>query len=99
MSTQTAGRIPEFTQGDRLRKARQLVGMTTREFATEIGVAQKTISDAENDRVTPRKITLIAYSMRTGVPLEWLETGKAPDQDPGPSQELPRLDSNQQPFD
>ena len=82
------GTIPEFTRGDRLRKARQLTGLTTRAFA-EIGVSQKSVTDAEGDKVTPRKITMMAYAMRTGVPLEWLETGKAPTSPSGPSASTP----------
>lgn len=78
MSTQVAGRVPEWTLGDRLRKARQVTGMTTRQFATEIGVAQGTVTGAENDTRQPRRITLLAYAMRTGVPIEWIETGETP---------------------
>lgn len=59
MSTQVAGRVPEWTLGDRLRKARQVTGMTTRQFATEIGVAQGTVTGAENDTRQPRRITLL----------------------------------------
>lgn len=80
MSTNPAfGVVPEFTTGDRLRKARQITGLTTRDFAEEIGVSQKTITDAEGDRRATRKIVMRAYAMRTGVSLEWLETGIAPE--------------------
>jgi DNA-binding XRE family transcriptional regulator len=80
MSTNPAfGVVPEFTVGDRLRKARQLTELTTRQFAEEIGVSQKTITDAEGDRRATRKIVMRAYAMRTGVSLEWLETGIAPE--------------------
>jgi hypothetical protein len=34
----SAGVIPEFTLGDRLRKARELTGLSIRRFADEIGV-------------------------------------------------------------
>lgn len=77
MTTQpTQGVIPEWTLGDRLRKARGLTGLTTREFAEEIGVSQKTVTSAENDAHNVRKILLFAWSNRTGVPLEWLLTGE-----------------------
>lgn len=84
MSTdRTFGVVPEFTIGDRLRKARLLVGLSTRDFAEEIGVSQKTVTDAENDkRGVPRKILLNAYSMRTRVPVEWLLTGRNPGDTP-----------------
>lgn len=93
------GVIPAWTRGDRLRKARALTGMTTREFAAHIGVSQKTISDAENDKRQMRKILLNAWSLATGVPVEWLENGTTPGPDHGPEGgvTLPRLDSNQQP--
>ena len=78
------GFIPEWTQGDRLRKARQLTGLTAREFADEIGVASKTVNDAENDRRSVRRITLNAWALCTGVPRIWLETGQAPAGKPGP---------------
>lgn len=78
MTTQPGVQIPQFTQGDRLRKARQLTGLTTRQFAEEIGVSQATITNAENDNSKVRRITLNAWSLRTGVPVSWLETGKAP---------------------
>lgn len=84
MSTQTKMVIPEWTQGDRLRKARSLSGLTTRELAAKIGVGQKTITDAEGDKRGTRKPVLIAWSLATGVPLEWLETGTYTGGDLGP---------------
>ena len=73
----TAGAvIPEWTQGDRMRKARQLTGMSTMEFAREIGVSQKTINNAESDSHVVRKIVMNAWALVTGVPVEWLQTGE-----------------------
>ncbi len=72
------GVIPEWTVGDRLKKARALTGMTTRDFAEHIGTSQKTVTDAEGDkRGVPRKMLLNAWSLATGVPVEWLLTGTA----------------------
>lgn len=70
--------IPTWTRGDRLRKARTLTGMTVREFAEVIGVSHGTISNAETDSREVRKIVLNAYSLATGVPVQWLETGAYP---------------------
>lgn len=84
MTTQRYERIPEFTQGDRMRKARQLTGLTTRDFAEKIGVSQATVTNAENDNNGVRKITMNAWSLVTGVPVEWLTTGHAPNGD-GPT--------------
>ena len=44
MTTQHSGSfIPEFTLGDRLRKARESTGLTVRQFAEQIGVSHGTI--------------------------------------------------------
>lgn len=100
MSSQPVTNIPEWTLGDRLRKARALTGLNTREFASEIGVSQKTVTSAENDHGGVRRTTIAAYAVRTGVPMEWLETGNTPGPNgpEGDNKKLPRLDSNQQPF-
>jgi transcriptional regulator with XRE-family HTH domain len=74
-----------WTRGDRLRKARNLTGLTTREFAERVGVSQKTITDAENDkRDSVRKILMNAWALATGVPVDWLEHGTSPGPDGGP---------------
>lgn len=77
MTTQSSERVPHFTRGDRLRKARSLIGLNTRDFAHEIGVSHGTITNAENDK-SVRPITLKQWAVRTGVPLEWLEHGDRP---------------------
>ena len=72
-----AGRIPQFTMGDRLRKAREMAGVESGEFADQIGVSRNTVTNYERDKVAPRKIVLNAWALRTGVPLSWLQTGIA----------------------
>ena len=79
MTTQAHGVIPEFTLGDRLRKARELTGLDQGDFAAEIGVSRNSVSNAETGATRPIRVTLRAWSMRTGVPIEWLLTGQAPD--------------------
>lgn len=76
--TQRIEKVPVWTVGDRLRKARSLTGLTARDFAEEIGVSQKTVTNAEGDRHVVRKIVLNAWALRTGVPVEWLERGTIP---------------------
>lgn len=78
MSTHVGTVIPQWTQGDRLRKARSLTGLTSREFAELLGVSLGTITNAEGDKRQVRKITLRAWAMATGVSAEWLETGVVP---------------------
>jgi transcriptional regulator with XRE-family HTH domain len=82
MTTQLSERIPEWTQGDRLRKAREMLGMGQREFADHIGVSHQTITNAEKGHRAVRKITLNAWALATGVPASWLETGETPSPEP-----------------
>ncbi len=97
MTTATHERVPEWTRGDRLRKARSLTGLTVKEFAAEIGISPKSVNNYEGDHVEPRKIVMNAWAMRTGVPLIWLEKGIAPgDHGGGDDGESGRRDSNPQ---
>lgn len=81
MTTQRQERIPEWTQGDRLRKARELTGMGQREFAEHIGVSHQTVTNAEKGHREVRKITMNAWSLATSIPVEWLMSGTAPQGD------------------
>lgn len=67
--------VPEWTMGDRLRKARHRTGMSAAEFAEAIGVSPRTVTNAELDKHGVRRPTLVAWSVATGVPLAWLERG------------------------
>lgn len=97
------GRIPEWTLGDRLRKAREAAGFEQQELAQMIGVARNTVSNAEKGKRAPRQIVLNQWSLATGVPVQWLQHGEAPrpnDPDEGLRVTLlPHLDSNQKPAD
>ena len=93
MSTQHAGHIPEWTQGDRLRKAREDAGLDQKELADRIGVSRATISNAEVGSRETLEVTIRAWAMATGVPLAWLQGRPVTGPDGGPG--LPRLDSNQ----
>lgn len=72
-------RIPEWTMGDRMRKAREVAGLDQRAFAERLGVSRQTVTNAEKGHVGVRKITIKAWAMATGVPAAWLETGAVPD--------------------
>lgn len=79
MTTKTQERIPDFTVGDRLRRARQKTGLEQGPFAEEIGVSRGTVSNYErSDNVEGmKKPYLLAWALRTDVPIEWLVTGEA----------------------
>lgn len=84
MSTQPDSRIPAWTQGDRLRKAREEAGLSQGALAELIGVSRATVSNAEVGvgKKGPLKVTVRAWALATGVPAEWLETGRV-SSDPG----------------
>ena len=70
--------VPEWTLGDRLRKAREMTGLEATQFADEIGVHRQSIANYEKGKTRPRRIVLQAWAVRTGVSLEWLQTGVNP---------------------
>ena len=78
MSQMLAGTIPTFTVGDRLRKARECTGLDQAAFAAELGVSRQTVSNNESGRTHPSRLVIRQWSLRTGVPLAWLESGKVP---------------------
>lgn len=85
--------VPQWTQGDRLRKARSLTGLTVREFAAHIGVSHGTVTSAETDARPVRPITLNAWALATKVSREWLETGEGSPSTPTPPRPGKRDDS------
>jgi DNA-binding XRE family transcriptional regulator len=77
MSTQPdTTHIPQWTAGDRFRKAREDAGLTQQELADELSVDRNTVSAYESDqRKRPMRSVVKAWAMRCGVPAEWLTTG------------------------
>lgn len=69
------GRL-EFDKSDRLAKALRLAAITSNEMADHLDVSRTTISNYINGRTQPKRSVLRDWALRTGVPLEWLETGK-----------------------
>ena len=67
--------VPEWTMADRLRKARESAGLEQRELAADIGVSRNTVHNYERGRVVPRRPVVLAWAIRTGVPVSWLWDG------------------------
>ena len=67
-----------FTLGNRLAKARKAAGLTQEQMAERLGLGSRSIARYEGDRVTPYEAIVIAWSVVTGAPLEWLHTGEMP---------------------
>lgn len=91
MTTQPSWHIPEWTMGDRLRKAREDAGLSQAELAEQIGISRNTVGNAELGDRTPLNVTMRAWAAVTGVPLEWLETGRTTPVPP-PTARLTRRD-------
>lgn len=74
---QTTGVVPEFDLGDRMRKALHAGGVSAGEMADYLGVRREAVSTWINGRITPKRGMVRLWAIRTGVSLEWLETGCA----------------------
>jgi DNA-binding XRE family transcriptional regulator len=70
--------IPQWTLGDRLRKARESAGLGQAELADKIGIARTSIVTYENDRQTPRQPVLLSWALCCCVDLTWLVAGDTP---------------------
>jgi transcriptional regulator with XRE-family HTH domain len=65
----------EFTLTDRLAKARRAHGWTQQQLADRLGINRRTVVRLEDGSGKVTKAMLIAWSVVTDAPLEWLETG------------------------
>ena len=63
---------PVMSTADRLRKIRELKGLTQAQFAAEVGLTQSAISQFEDGRRSPSIESLIGISMALNVPLDKL---------------------------
>lgn len=67
------GRIPQWTLGDRLRKAREDAGLQQQELAEAMGISRRSVSAYESDASHPRRPVRLSWALATGVKLNWLE--------------------------
>ena len=106
MSTDAAvAGYPEWSLGDRLRKARRQSGLTQAQMADRLGEKDSTYAAWELDLSGPRgadKLLKVAkrVQMATGVAAGFILGLDEPGPRSGPDGGgLPHLDSNQKPFD
>jgi len=81
MSTQTPGdHIPQWTFGDRIRKARRDSHLTQAALAEKLGVQVGRLSNWESGANNPDDIVAVARQVKlvTRVPVMWLLTGEGP---------------------
>lgn len=72
------GQIPPIQVHHRLRIAREWANLEQGELAERIGISRNSVSAAERGVTRPRKITINAWALATGVPASWLRTGEVP---------------------
>lgn len=68
----------QFGLADRLAKSLHVAGITSNDMAAELEVSRTTISNYLNGRTSPKRLYMRIWALKTGVPLEWLETGEFP---------------------
>lgn len=71
------GVIPEWTLGDRLRRAREYAGLSRAELAELAGISRRSVLNYETGMTTPRALQLRAIAAATGVDVDWLGTRSA----------------------
>ena len=72
------GVVPEWTLADRLRKAREVAGLSQARLAERIGVTRDIVTNYESGRTPARRPMLVTWAVATGVDLRWLEAGGSP---------------------
>ena len=79
----------DWTFGDRIRKARRVVGITTDELAQTVAVSKQAVSQWETGATTPRSANAIARRIQIayGIPAAWLLGQESPHPD-GPDEGL-----------
>ena len=70
--------VPLWDLADRMRKALRTAGLGVAEMADYLDVSRTSVSNWINGRVMPSTQTLRLWSMRTGVPFEWLRGEDGP---------------------
>lgn len=71
--------IPQWTRGDRMRKARETADIRTADMAAYFERDRKTINNWESDRTDPGRAVVMQWALRCGVPHEWIESGATPE--------------------
>ena len=81
---QTSATVPQWTTGDRMRKAREHAGLKQSELAAEIGIGRTSVTHYETSQKDAPRLVLIAWAFRCGVSFEWLRHGGPTGPNPGP---------------
>jgi transcriptional regulator with XRE-family HTH domain len=66
------GRIPQWTQPDRLRKARELAGYSQAALADATGISRASIQNYESGKSRPSRPVLLSWALACGISHAWL---------------------------
>lgn len=72
----------QFDLQDRLAKSLRVAGVSVQELAEYLGVNRNTVGNYLSGRTRPSRSILIAWALRCGVPIQWLEHGVLPSNEP-----------------
>jgi transcriptional regulator with XRE-family HTH domain len=80
-----------FDLPDRLVKSLRVSAVGVAEIAAYLGVSRATVANWTSGRTTPNLGAQRAWSLKTGVPFEWLTRGDLPNEDASPQVELAEM--------
>lgn len=93
----------DFDVADRMRKSLRVSEVSVQEMADYLGVQRNSVGRWINGHTNPSRQTLRLWALRTGVPFEWLETGRDAERPrpdgPDGGEECAIRDSNPEPAD
>ena len=70
--------IPQWTLGDRMRKAREHADLSQAQLAAEIGIGRTSVVNYETGRKRPSRPVLLSWALRCGVDHAWLRGDRNP---------------------
>lgn len=68
--------VPEFSLGDRLRRARAHLGVTQEELAGRLDIGLRQIKEGEADKRPLKRAIVLGWAVACGVDPYWLLTGE-----------------------
>lgn len=75
----TVTQIPQWTLGDRIRKAREAAGLEQTDLADALYMSRAAVSAWENGHTKPNTRKLVVIADVCGVPASWLVSGSISD--------------------
>jgi transcriptional regulator with XRE-family HTH domain len=70
--------VPEFTMGDRIRRARMNAGLKQQDIEDETGISRNSVTAWEHDARMPSAALLRVLANYLHVPVEWIIQGTTP---------------------